>query len=169
VHHAPVGFRNVRHAAPIAVAGAHLLGKAGEIEPVLREEVHAGRAVEARRVVVRRVRREEFGGGHPHRRAGLRHQPRRAAHMVGVVVRDDDVLHRPPADHAGEMLLPEVPGRLRAEAGVDEREAVGDMDRFSGLGDALVERMNDYLVVKTHSPFHATPGGLVRKCSIRFK
>jgi hypothetical protein len=193
VHHAPVKARDFGHAAPIAVAGAHLLRKAREVESIAPEEAHAGFAVESRRVVMCRVRRQELRGGHPHRRARFRHEPRGASHVIGVIVRDDDGLHGLAGHQAREVPLPEIPGRLDAESRVDEREALailedpqvdvvegerqrhadpphalGDAQRLAGLGDALVEGMS-YLVVKTHTPFHAAPGGLLRKCSMRLR
>ena len=91
------------------------------------------------------------------------------------------------------MPLPQLPRCSNAEPSVDQREAVavgedpevdvveregqrhadpphavGDAQRLAGLGDALFEGM-DYLVVKTHVPFHAPPGGFPRKCSMRFR
>ena len=98
-----------------------------------------------------------------------------------------------PRARIGEVPLPQVPRGLRAEAGVDEREAVavgedpqvdvvererqrhadpphpgGDLEGLAGLRDALPEGVG-YLVVQTQVPFHAGPGVFARKCSTRFR
>jgi hypothetical protein len=81
-------------------------------------------AIEAAEVVARGMRREIFRGRHPEGRARAFDEPPSAAHVVGVVVRDDDVLHGAPGHHAGEVLLPEIECRLDSVTGVHEREAV---------------------------------------------
>src|SRR6266702_5789502 len=108
-----------------------------------------------------------------------------------MIVRDDHVLHGLPGEEAREMALPELPRGLHAEARVDEREALavgedpevdvvegegqrhadpphalGDGNRLARLRNAIFEGMR-YLVVQTHTPFHAGPGVLPRKYSIR--
>ena len=113
VHQAPV----VPRAAPARRAcrrcpSAAFSGMARDVEAVQPEEVDARGAVEARGVVARRVGREEFRGRHPDRRAGALLEPRRAADVVGVVVRHHDALHGPAAHRARELPLPELPRGL---------------------------------------------------------
>jgi hypothetical protein len=194
VHHAAVALRHGRHAARIAAALADGAGDGVRRHAVGDVEGDRVLAVEARAVVVRGVRREILRRRHPHGRARAFHEPCGAAHVVGMVVRDDDVLHGLGSEKPREVPLPDLPRGRNAVARVDQREPVavvedpeidmveregqrhadpphagGDLDRLSRLRNPLFEGMRDYLLVQTHSPFHAGPGVLARKCSMRFR
>jgi hypothetical protein len=193
VHHAQIALRDRRHAAHVAFALARALGDRRGRKAVAHEEVDGVVGVEAAEVLARRVRREILRGRHPHRRPGLLHQPPGASHVVGVVMRDHEVLHRLAGEEPAEVLLPQIPRGLHAVSRVDQGEAVavgedpevdvvererqrhadpphavGDRQRLAGLRDALAEGMR-YLVVHTHRPFHIGPGVLARQYSIRFR
>ena len=129
VHHAAVALRNRGHAAGVSLALARALRNRRGIEAVAHEEVDRVVGVEAAEVVVRRVGREIFRGRHPEGRAGTLDEPGGAADVIGMVVRDDDVLHRLAGERAREMHLPQVPRRLHAEARVDERPAVAVLEK----------------------------------------
>ncbi len=187
VHHAAIALGHRRHAARIALALARRIGNDLARQAVGEVELQRVVAIEAGEIVSRGVRREILRGRHPERCAGAFDEPPCAADVIGVVVRDDDVLHGAPGHHAVEVLLPEIERRLDSEAGVHEREAIAvledpqvdvveregqrhadptdagrDRDRFARLRYTLVVRVR-YLVVKTQRPFHAGPGELVRK------
>jgi hypothetical protein len=67
--------------------------------------------------------------GHAERCVPALAQPAGQADMVGMQMRADDARHRLAAEFLGEDLVPQVARRLRVDAGIDDRPAVGFLDQ----------------------------------------
>jgi hypothetical protein len=110
------------HAQVAMAAGEQPFGGA-VVETVRTIEAAVGLGVERAGIEMDVEADEVFGLAHQQRQAEAFAQPAGEAHMVGMVVRDQDTAERSPRKRPGEQRLPGGARRRVVEAGIEHRPA----------------------------------------------